>query len=59
MSTISFADNHDQNQDNDNQLNEIQQELQDDEEEPLNDPIAGNEGLNSLKTKTYKETQLI
>ena len=30
------------------QLNEIAQEIQDDDEVPLNDPFAGNEGTNSL-----------
>ena len=55
--TVSFADNHDQSQsnNNDNQLNEIQQELQDDEEVPLNDPFAGNEGLNSLSNVPQEE----
>ena len=33
--TVSFADNHDQNQtNNENELNEIQQALQDEEEVP-------------------------
>ena len=55
--TASFADNHDQSQsnNNDNQLNEIQQELQDDEEVPLNDPFAGNEGLNALSNVPEEE----
>ena len=55
--TVSFADNHDQSQsnNNDNQLNEIQQELQEDEEVPLNDPFAGNEGLNALSNVPEEE----
>ena len=48
--TISFADNHDQNQSTGEtgQVDEIAQEIQEDEEVPLNDPFAGNEGTNSL-----------
>ena len=54
--TVSFADNHDQNQtNNENELNEIQQALQDEEEVPLNDPFAGNEGLNSLSNVPQEE----
>ena len=48
--TFAYADNHDQNQatTENEQLNEIAQEIQDDDEVPLNDPFAGNEGTNSL-----------
>ena len=48
--TFAYADNHDQNQTTteNEQLNEIAQEIQDDDEVPLNDPFAGNEGTNSL-----------
>jgi len=48
--TILFADNHDQNQSTGEtgQVDEIAQEIQADEEVPLNDPFAGNEGTNSL-----------
>ena len=54
--TISFADNHDQNQtNNENELNEIQQALQDEEEVPLNDPFAGNKVLNSLSNVPQEE----
>ena len=55
--SVSLADNHDQSQsnNNDNQLNEIQQELQEDEEVPLNDPFAGNEGLNALSNVPEEE----
>ena len=47
--TISFADNHDQNQSTGEtgQVDEIAQEIQEDEEVPLNDPFAGNEGTSS------------
>ena len=40
--TNSFADNHDQNLTEG--VKEIVDELQEDEEVPLNDPFAGNEG---------------
>ena len=40
--TNSFADNHDQNLSEG--VKEIVDELQEDEEVPLNDPFAGNEG---------------
>ena len=48
--SISLADNHDLNQSTgeSGEINEIAQEMQDDEEVPLNDPFAGNEGTNSL-----------
>jgi len=48
--SFAYADNHDQNQTTteNEQVNEIAQEIQDDEEVPLNDPFAGNEGTNSL-----------
>ena len=48
--TFAYADNHDQNQTTteNEQLNEIAQEIQDDDEVPLNDPFAGNEGTDSL-----------
>ena len=42
FSSASFADNHGETE---NQaVNEIAQEIQEDEEVPLNDPFAGNEG---------------
>ena len=41
-SSKSYADNHDQNLSDG--VQEIAQEIQEDEEVPLNDPFAGNEG---------------
>ena len=41
-SSKSYADNHDQNLSDG--VKEIAQEIQEDEEVPLNDPFAGNEG---------------
>ena len=46
FSTLAIADNHGQDQGASDQLNEISNEMQDDEEVPLNDPFAGNEGQN-------------
>ena len=48
--TFVYADNQDQNQTTteNEQVNEIAQEIENDEEVPLNDPFAGNEGTNSL-----------
>ena len=46
FSTLAIADNHGQDQGTSDQLNEISNEMQDDEEVPLNDPFAGNEGQN-------------
>ena len=46
FSTLVIADNHGQDQGTSDQLNEISNEMQDDEEVPLNDPFAGNEGQN-------------
>ena len=55
--TNSFADNHDQNLTEG--VKEIVDELQEDEEVPLNDPFAGNEGtsgsLNSNVPEDEKE----
>jgi len=48
FSSVSFADNHDQ----------IAEEMQDDEEVPLNDPFAGNEGTGgSLDASIPEEEQ--
>ena len=48
FSSMVYADNHD--------LDQVAQELQEDEEVPLNDPFAGNEGSNSsLNPETGEE----
>tara|TARA_B100000073_G_C23681629_1_gene552774 strand:- start:332 stop:778 length:447 start_codon:yes stop_codon:yes gene_type:complete len=44
--SVSIADNHDQNQSGSDQVKEISNEIQEEEEVPLNDPFAGNEGQN-------------
>tara|TARA_B100001057_G_scaffold200015_1_gene200716 strand:+ start:13396 stop:13842 length:447 start_codon:yes stop_codon:yes gene_type:complete len=48
ISNISFADNHEQKKELVDQVKQITQELEDEDEVPLNDPFAGNEGTNSL-----------
>ena len=45
--SVAFADNHDQKQEVLDAAKEIAKELEDDEEVPLNDPFAGNEGTSS------------
>ncbi len=45
---VSLADNHDQKEELIEQVKEITQELSDEDEVPLNDPFAGNEGTNSM-----------
>jgi len=47
ISKTSFADNHDQKQEVLDAAKEIAKELQEEDEVPLNDPFAGNEGSNS------------
>ena len=45
---VSLADNHDQKEKLIDQVKEITKELSDEDEVPLNDPFAGNEGSNSM-----------
>ena len=45
--TLDIADNHDQKKEVLEQVQEIAKEIEDDEEVPLNDPFAGNEGTSS------------
>ena len=47
FSNLSFADNQEQKKELVDQVKEITQELADEDEVPLNDPFAGNEGTNS------------
>ena len=44
---VAFADNHDQKQEVLDATKEIVKEMEEDEEVPLNDPFAGNEGTSS------------
>ena len=56
FSTFAYADNHTETQSEG--VSEIAQEIQDDEEVPLNDPFAGNEGsTGSLDASILPEEQ--
>ena len=44
---VAFADSHDQKQEVLDAAKEIVKEMEEDEEVPLNDPFAGNEGTSS------------
>ena len=55
--TISFSDSHDQKKEVLDQVKEIAKEMEDDEEVPLNDPFAGNEGTSSMSGNIPAEEQ--
>ena len=55
--TISFSDSHDQKKEVLEQVKEIAKEMEDDEEVPLNDPFAGNEGTSSMSGNIPAEEQ--
>ena len=56
FSTLSYGDNHSETQSE--TVTEIAQEIQEDEEVPLNDPFAGNEGsTGSLDASISPEEQ--
>ena len=55
--TISFSDNHDQKKEVLEQVNQIAKEMEEDEEVPLNDPFAGNEGTSSMSGNIPVEEQ--
>ena len=57
ISKISFADNHDQKQEVLDAAKEIAKELQEEDEVPLNDPFAGNEGTSSMSGNIPEEEQ--
>ena len=48
FSNFSLADNHAQKEELLDQVKEIANQIQDEDEVPLNDPFAGNEGTNSM-----------
>ena len=54
---VSLADNHDQKEELIEQVKEITKELTDEDEVPLNDPFAGNEGTNSLTSMPEGEQE--
>ena len=57
ISKTSFADNHDQKQEVLDAAKEIAKELQEEDEVPLNDPFAGNEGPSSMSGNIPEEEQ--
>ena len=59
LSTASnvIADNHDQKQEVLDKVNEIAKELESEEEVPLNDPFAGNEGTSSMSGNIPSDEQ--
>ena len=55
-SAISYSDNHDKKQEVLDQVKDIAKELEEEEEEvPLNDPFAGNEGTSGLNSNIPDE----
>ena len=57
ISKTSFADNHDQKQEVLDAAKEIAKELQEEDEVPLNDPFACNEGTSSMSGNIPEEEQ--
>ena len=57
ISKTSFADNHDQKQEVLDAAKEIAKELQEEDEVPLNEPFAGNEGTSSMSGNIPEEEQ--
>ena len=55
--TISFSDSHDQKKEVLEQVKEIAKEMEEDEEVPLNDPFAGNEGTSSMSGNIPEDEQ--
>ena len=54
-SGISYSDNHDKKQEVLDQVKDIAKELEEEEEVPLNDPFAGNEGTSGSNSKIPDE----
>ena len=50
FANLSLADNHDQKEEILEQVKEITNELANEDEVPLNDPFAGNEGTTSISS---------
>ena len=48
FANFALADSHDKKQEIIDQVKKITKELEDEDEVPLNDPFAGNEGTNSM-----------
>ena len=54
---ISLSDNHEKKKEVMDQVKEIAKEMEDEEEVPLNDPFAGNEGTSSMSGNIPAEEQ--
>ena len=54
-SAISYSDNHDKKQEVLDQVKDIAKELEEEEEVPLNDPFAGNEGTSGSNSNIPDE----
>ena len=57
MPKTLLSDNHDQKKEVLDQVKEIAKEMEEDEEVPLNDPCAGNEGTSSMSGNIPEEEQ--
>ena len=57
INSLALADSHDQKQEVLDKVNEIAKELENEEEVPLNDPFAGNEGTSSMSGNIPDEEQ--
>ena len=56
LSGFSYSDNHEtQKEEVLNKVEEIAKEIEDEDEVPLNDPFAGNEGNNSMSGNIPEE----
>ena len=58
FSGFSYSDNHEtQKEEALNKVEEIAKEIEDEDEVPLNDPFAGNEGNNSMSSNVPEDEQ--
>ena len=58
LSGFSYSDNHEtQKEEVLNKVEEIAKEIEDEDEVPLNDPFAGNEGNNSMSNNIPEDEQ--
>ncbi len=58
LSGFSYSDNHEtQKEEVLNKVEEIAKEIEDEDEVPLNDPFAGNEGNNSMSSNVPEDEQ--
>tara|TARA_B100000676_G_C17372745_1_gene481459 strand:- start:69 stop:494 length:426 start_codon:yes stop_codon:yes gene_type:complete len=58
FSGFSYSDNHEtQKEEVLNKVEEIVKEIEDEDEVPLNDPFAGNEGNNSMSSNVPEDEQ--